>query len=674
MNKILLTLIICLSPLCSFAQETVNEYVRNGYDVTLRLAWKENNYGTIKWQKSGDLGATWLDIEGATNKEYTFKASADTLYKVIVNGDEACKPYSKIFKMLLAKFTVQVSSVSSNSALFKISNLNIPADEIVEYGFCYNLYSLSRAYSLMQRVAIGTHPNDATTFNMNLTGLSPNSQYSAVVYFKTKNGSIIYGPTRALTTTSGVEWSSEDWQITKTSVVAKFKLSGYSGTAPKATFKFGTADNMQTINATMNSSYIFTSDTIKNLQPGTDYTATATVAFSNGEQTISKTVRTFTDYSKYVVDNTVTRPSHQIVWGSNPTRIQLSPDNIQSEYPRFLRVSADTILLSYHGGEGTGENVDHWRNLYLHRSTDNGKTWGLPVKIMTNAASIHGNNFYRFCNPEMIKLRNGWILMPFIGNGNPETNANCQVLVMISKDGGETWGDPITVGRGRTWEPQIVQLPGGELELLVSSEAAWWAQSHYNMQQEILCSRSSDNGLTWTAFRRASYYSGRRDGMPCAVVLKGNKGVIFSEESILNNTSPYIVHRDLDGEWNDTPWNGIISSQRWICPLNAFGAAPYMIQLPTGEVILSAHAGTNGEVWQTGFPRIITGDNTGHNFTRLTIPFTSSNVPYGQGIYYNSLFLKDEETVWLAITHCTYDGSNCERNDIEYIEGKIEKF
>ena len=61
--------------------------------------------------------------------------------------------------------------------------------------------------------------------------------------------------------------------------------------------------------------------------------------------------------------------------------------------------------------------------------------------------------------------------MQFIGNANPETNPNCQVFVSISKDNGNTWGDPITVGRGRCWEPQIVQLPGGELELLVSSEA-----------------------------------------------------------------------------------------------------------------------------------------------------------------------------------------------------------
>jgi len=147
-------------------------------------------------------------------------------------------------------------------------------------------------------------------------------------------------------------------------------------------------------------------------------------------------------------------------------------------------------------------------------------------------------------NPEMVKLQNGWIVMSVTANGNPETNDNCHVMVVISKDGGETWGDPIIVGRGRTWEPMVIQLPNGELELFVSSEAQWWGTGT-TIPQEILFARSTDNGETWTAFKRAAYSPDRRDGMPVAMVLKGNKGVLFAIEMVNDNGwgSPTFVKR-----------------------------------------------------------------------------------------------------------------------------------
>ena len=35
---------------------------------------------------------TWKDISGATAKEYTFTPSTDEFIRVIIKGDEACKP------------------------------------------------------------------------------------------------------------------------------------------------------------------------------------------------------------------------------------------------------------------------------------------------------------------------------------------------------------------------------------------------------------------------------------------------------------------------------------------------------------------------------------------------------------------------------------------------------
>ncbi|MBQ8046479.1 MAG: exo-alpha-sialidase [Prevotella sp.] len=656
------------------AQNTYHHYAKSAANVTLQLNWKTDNYGTIQWQRSQDQGTTWTDLSNAVKPSYTFKAgnSGTYYYRVVVNGDEACEPIAETHVISVANFTTTLVQAYSTSALFEISGLNIPAEDIADYGFAVNYNGLSRTFSSMPRTSEGSTIPGGETFEMTCKNLLPNRNYSVRVYFKTRDGSLILGTGKLVKTTIGLEWSTEDWVITKNTVRPRFLLSGNVGSTPQMKFEFGTKDHMQTysVSAVSGSTDVYQTATIRGLKPSTDYIARVTTDIDGEEQVIEKTVRTMTDYSTYEVDEDVVSPTHRITWDAKRTLIQLNPSNIQAEYPRMIRISSDSLLLAYHGGDGSGKGVDHWLNIYLQRSTDNGKTWSDPEKIMDKTKTWTTNGWYRFTNPELIKLQNGWIVMTFTGNANPETNQNCQVLVMISKDGGNTWGDPITVMRGRTWEPMIVQLPGGELELFVSSEAAWWNNGSAS-NQEIRFARSTDNGLTWTESQRASYNPNARDGMPVGVVLQGNKGVLFSIESPGTSYTPSLLHRNLNGEWESGEWDHVQDSERWVNTNLQGGCAPHMIQLPTGEIVMAAHLSQAGSVWQTCRSQVSIGDNTGHNFTSRTVPFPTSVMPTGQGAYYSSLFLKDETTIWLIISHSTYDGTTCVNNKIEYLEGKI---
>ncbi len=667
-RKIMIAFLLACS-MQSMAQEIITAYARKNMNTTLQLNWTSANYGTIQWQQSADNGSSWSDISGATGKSYTFKSTADAWLRAVVKGDEACQPIVKTYLVKASSFSIVLTETTATTATFSITGLTIPREEIVEWGFTHNFYGLSRTYNNMYSERVGTSLPEGDEPELTCPNLQPNSKNSVRVYFKTRSGSVVYSASRIVETLPGLEWSSEDWAIGKNAVTARFKLAGYNGRVSSLRFSFGRQGNMKEYAPTLTADNIY-SVTVDGLDPATDYVATVTADLDGDEQTITKTVRTWTDYSTYAVDNTVKPVSHRIVW-DRTNRIQLTPDNIQAEYPRMVRVSADTILLTYHGGDGTAVNTDHWQNIYLQRSTDNGKTWSDAEKLMdySMAFSNMGNGWNRFSDPTFTRLNNGWILMQFIGNANPETNSNCRVFVCISKDGGNTWGDPITVGRGRTWEPQIVQLPGGELELLVSSEAYWWEHQPNDLYQEILCSRSTDNGLTWTAFQRASYNPGKRDGMPVPIALQGNKGVLFSIESIGSNENPSILYRPLDGEWETSDWNGTYNDRRWVAELIRGGCAPYCIQLPTGEVVVMGHSDQSGSVWQTCRSMVCIGDNTGHNFKYRTMPFSS--LPSEQGAYYSSFFLKDSETIWLAVTHSIYSGTNCQKNTVEYIEGKI---
>ena len=652
------------------AQRTVTSYAKSGMRATLNLSWNTDNYGTIQWQRSMDQGQTWTNISGATSREYEVTPTTDTYLRVVVNGDEACAPLTETHIIKVFSFNATLSQALSNEATFEITGCTIDPSAVAEYGFCYNYSGVNRAYRSMQHVAVGTQlPGES--FEATCPGLLPNKTYSIRFYIKTTDGSFVYGPGKLVNTLAGLEWNSEDWTITKNLLQARFNISGYMGAKPSMTFQYGTdKDNMSSANIlTVDAdTHKYQSVLLRSLKPGTTYYLRVTADLDGDEQVIEKTVRTMTDYSTYEVDETVKSASHRIQWNNRTTAIQLNPSSIQAEYPRVLRVSKDTLILTYHGGDGSTGSTDHWQNIYICRSTDNGKTWTDPEKILDKTKTWLSNGWYRFTNADMVKLQNGWVLMTWSSNANPETNENCQVFVMISKDGGQTWGNPITVLRGRCWEPQIVQLPGGELELLVSSEAAWWGVQS-NLFQEIVCARSTDNGETWTAQKRASYNPGKRDGMPVQVVLQGNKGILFSYESINSDKNPSISWRPLNGEWDSADWDEVQDDRRWVCESIRGGCAPYALQLETGEVVVMGHLGQNGDVWQTNRLQICVGDNTGHNFGYRTIPFSS--LPTGEGAYYGSLFQKDSDTIWLLYTHSYYTGSTNTKNCVELLEGKI---
>ena len=102
------------------------------------------------------------------------------------------------------------------------------------------------------------------------------------------------------------------------------------------------------------------------------------------------------------------------------------------------------------------------------------------------------------------------------------------------------------------------------------------------------------------------------------------------------------------------------------------GGAPYCLQLPTGEIVITAYYEKTGSVWQTARPRVYVGDSSGHNFSHGTLPLSgSSPLPYGTGAVCCSLFLKDPETVWLLISKAKYTGSNRDESVIMLLEGKI---
>jgi hypothetical protein len=215
----------------------------------------------------------------------------------------------------------------------------------------------------------------------------------------------------------------------------------------------------------------------------------------------------------------------------------------------------------------------------------------------------------------------------------------------------------------------MIQLPDGEIELFYSSEAAWWPGN--NVQQEILMVSSKDNTTTWTSPKRVAYTAGMRDGMPTPLVLKDNKGIVFPIESVNNTKSPWVVWSSTDAKWNYKSTATAENGRRWLAtPQNIWGGAPFIIQLLTGETLLSvqdAGGRSIGSDWKKNTMLVLAGNSVAKNFTNISIAWP--NLPVNEGAYYSSLFLKDNSTVVAVTTRNFSDG----HSEIYWKEGQISR-
>jgi hypothetical protein len=355
------------------------------------------------------------------------------------------------------------------------------------------------------------------------------------------------------------------------------------------------------------------------------------------------------------VDNT--SPTISINWEGTATRI--SHDVYFAEYGRIHRINASTLLLTYHCG-GTG---DSWNNIALRRSEDNGATWGAAQIVMKTSTP----GYYGFSDPDILVMKNGWLMLAYVGRGNPDDNGHDNVQIRISKDSGVNWGDPKIVAAGRSWEPGMLQLADGDIEMFYSSEAKWWPGA--NPEQDILLINSTDNGDTWSVPKQVAYASGYRDGMPTPLLLNNDKGIVYPIESVNNSKSPFILWSSVDARWN---YNGVGTTQnnrRWLATNDAiFGGAPFMVQLNTGETLLSMQeaGGRNiGSDWKKSTMLVFKGNSVAKNFSRITDPWP--NLPTGEGAYYSSMFLKDQNTVVLVTTRNFVD----DHSEIYWKEGHV---
>lgn len=260
-------------------------------------------------------------------------------------------------------------------------------------------------------------------------------------------------------------------------------------------------------------------------------------------------------------------------------------------------------------------------------SSNKGTTWSSPTRIASNPNGVSQ------CVPDLIQLADGTIIVAY----NPRPSAPYSeerkfgIRCRRSTDNGVSWSDEIMVYDAShlwddgCWEPSMLQLPSGELQLYFADESPFTSS---NEQQISLC-RSFDGGLTWGQPERICFRQGYRDGMPCPVLLKDESEIVVIIEDNgwgagFGDFYPTTVRTTLDNNWHDYWVSATDSNREQAYNLDfapkALGGAPYLKVLPWGETVMSHQSALDhdGRLQM----RVAVGNSEARDFKAVSVPFS----------------------------------------------------
>ena len=282
-----------------------------------------------------------------------------------------------------------------------------------------------------------------------------------------------------------------------------------------------------------------------------------------------------------------------------------APRYNKAQYPR-LKKKADGSYILFFQYATYGPHIYYAHSKDLVHWEDPEVLYNAEHYRYKNESLPNGAGVTYFVNCDAVVLQNGDILTA-TSYRNKEVYRDHPELAGIylrrSTDGGRTWSAETSIYKGVNWEPSIIELSSGEIQIFFSQVspgiARWGLKENRNSTGTAMIS-SVDGGYTWTpnvteapwqakiAFQQ---YVLEVEGSPSftdqmSVVTELYDGTLAAVcESKDANKDFHISIIYSDAAWSDSPdydKTGPADRQS-----NLFqGAAPYIRKMPSGEVVI----------------------------------------------------------------------------------------
>lgn len=261
-------------------------------------------------------------------------------------------------------------------------------------------------------------------------------------------------------------------------------------------------------------------------------------------------------------------------------------------YPRIKKMSNGSYIMFYHNN-----SVGARCNYAISRDLETWDARGFIFENYSITDSKGEKNERRFSNCDALVLANGDILAVAsfrADKGYREKPLDAGIALRRSRDNGNTWGDPVEIYQGINWEPYLLQLPSGEIHCyFTDSDRTLIVGTDTGTGMVI----SDDNGNTWNpSFGNFPYYVIRTkhtiagntyftNQMPSVIKLNNSNELAAAVEAHPGDYYISFAYSGEGGEWLHLAADEEGPEDR---NDNAFpGSAPYLMQFPSGETILS---------------------------------------------------------------------------------------
>lgn len=329
--------------------------------------------------------------------------------------------------------------------------------------------------------------------------------------------------------------------------------------------------------------------------------------------------------------------SHKDEWGHSRlvmdyrSHINIGANNVSPSYPRIRTLADGSYILTWQNRHDSGGNGKHT----LYALSKDLRSWEYmgylwEGKSITNSLGKADTKLYT--NANTLQLSNGEVMaVAAFRASSSYSRQDCRMdhglIIKRSKDGGRTWFGEKVIYNGPCWEPHLIELPDGEIQCFFAESRPWISGSHSGTVMVY----SKDGGATWSPelgkdgyrvmrklwwneFPKANGVIGNPMNcytyqMPVGIILNDSKQFAFAMESAVkrgknSDNTVYdtfeiaIAYSRPDGKWvYMQEGEELPTSQRKDGV--ASGAAPYIIQFPSGETLI-AYAKSGYQQMQLG--------------------------------------------------------------------------